>query len=79
MDLAFNIGPERWIGGPGMSVYYAVSWVCHCAVGRERPGTEDLVVVDRVCVTDVWGHVEPGRQCTLTRGAKGVMWCSRVG
>jgi hypothetical protein len=35
--------------------------------------------VDRVCVTDVWGRVEPENPCTLTRGAKGVTWCSGVG
>ena len=36
MDLAFNRGPERLTSGPVMSVYYAMSRVCHCAVGRER-------------------------------------------
>jgi hypothetical protein len=41
--------------------------------------TEDLIVVDRVCVTGVWGRVEPENWCTLTRGAKGVTWCSGVG
>jgi hypothetical protein len=48
----------------------------HCAVDRERVSVvfvyqvhEDLVVVDRVCVTDVGSHVEPWSSCTAVADA----------